>query len=123
MGQEKAEKPHCPYQVGRDLQRAGAEAVHERTLQGDGSQAHSFGDRECQADQGEREADNLMTVEHGEWVVKTGAQGIDENGRDIPLLTGPEMRQSALEGMEQLPDVFAGAEPLHERRLLCLGNV
>jgi hypothetical protein len=62
VGQEKAEKPHCLYQVGRDLQRAGAEAVHERTLQGDGSQAHSCGDRESQADQGEREADDLMTV-------------------------------------------------------------
>ncbi|HEY7124060.1 MAG TPA: hypothetical protein VH540_08940 [Ktedonobacterales bacterium] len=59
-----------------------------------------------------------MTVEHGEWVVETGSQGIDETGHDIPVLTGQQMRQSALEGAEQEPDVFAGVEPMVQHAML-----
>src|SRR5262249_31987567 len=69
-----------------------------------------------------READDLMTVEHSEWVVETGSQGIDETGHDIPVLTGQQMRQSALEGVEQEPDVFAGVEPMHGATPSVLGK-
>src|SRR5215813_15601246 len=63
-----------------------------------------------------------MTVEHSEWVVETRSQGIDETGHDIPVLTGQQMRQSALEGVEQEPDVFAGVEPMHGATPSVLGK-
>jgi hypothetical protein len=63
-----------------------------------------------------------MTVEHDEWEVETGSQGIDDTGHDIPVLTGQQMRQSALEGVEQEPDVFAGVEPMHGATPSVLGE-